>query len=305
MTKLWTTLWIILSIILIAFPLGIAVILLSKRGSKWWRLIKQKITNIKTLDKMRNDLLQQRATEIKEENNITEEISASIFEEKGDNTDNTNTNNKSTNNKKIEKPTEPVNKNIQEKQKKLLEKIDYEANAYKKEWKLEEYEKKLIEWLAIDPENLELNKQLADLYFTIWNHKKALSLLKKIIEEDPEDHNAIRQIWEIYLITGDYDTAELLIEKAINLKANNPKYHISMVEILYNTERKKDAVAVMEKIVKLRPTNSNYALTLAELYEEIQDKDNAKKYYFRVLEQEPGNDKAKKKIQDLSVKTSE
>ncbi|OQY37667.1 MAG: hypothetical protein B6229_08005 [Spirochaetaceae bacterium 4572_7] len=109
----------------------------------------------------------------------------------------------------------------------------------------------------------------------------------------------------MYLITGDYDTAELLIEKAINLKANNPKYHISMVEILYNTERKKDAIAVMEKIVKLRPTNSNYALTLAELYEEIQDKDNAKKYYFRVLEQEPGNEKAKKKIQDLSIKTSE
>jgi tetratricopeptide (TPR) repeat protein len=78
-----------------------------------------------------------------------------------------------------------------------------------------------------------------------------------------------------------------------------------MVEILYNTERKKDAVAVMEKIVKLRPTNANYALTLAELYEEIQDKDNSKKYYFRVLEQEPNNEKAKKKIQELSSNTIE
>lgn len=56
----------------------------------------------------------------------------------------------------------------------------------------------------------------------------------------------------------------------------------------------------MEKIVKLRPTNSNYALTLAELYEETQDKDSAKKYYFKVLEQEPNNEKAKKKIQELS-----
>ncbi|OQB42268.1 MAG: Tetratricopeptide repeat protein [candidate division CPR1 bacterium ADurb.Bin160] len=73
-----------------------------------------------------------------------------------------------------------------------------------------------------------------------------------------------------------------------------------MVEILYNTERKKDAIAVMEKIVKLRPTNSNYALTLAELYEETQDNDNAKKYYFKVLEQEPNNEKAKRKIQELS-----
>ena len=58
--------------------------------------------------------------------------------------------------------------------------------------------------------------------------------------------------------------------------------------------------AIIEKIVKLRPTNSNYALTLAELYEETQDNDNAKKYYFKVLEQEPNNEKAKRKIQELS-----
>ena len=41
----------------------------------------------------------------------------------------------------------------------------------------------------------------------------------------------------------------------------------------------------------------------AELYEEIQDNDSAKKYYFRVLEQEPNNEKAKKKIQELSSNT--
>ncbi len=300
MTKLGTTLWILFTIILITFPLWLVAILLTKKWNKLLKLVKQKINNIKTLDKMRNELLQQRAKEVKEENNINDEIIiSSIFENKQADTK------EETKDHEEKENINNTSKTIQEKQKKILEKISYEANAYKKEWKLEEYEKKLIEWLAIEPENLELNKQLADLYFTIWNHKKALSLLKKIIEEDPEDHNAIRQIWEIYLITWDYETAELLIEKAINTKPNNPKYYISMVEILYNTERKKDAIAVMEKIVKLRPTNSNYALTLAELYEEIQDNDSAKKYYFKVLEQEPNNEKAKKKIQELSNNTIE
>jgi len=301
MTKLGTILWIVFTIILLIFPIRLLIIFLAKRGSKLINLVKQKIHNIKTLDKMRNELLQQRAKEIREENNINDEIIiSSIFE------------NKEAEIKSEEKiwtiqdnVEENTNKNILEKQKKILEKISYEANVYKKDGKLEEYEKKLIEGLAIDPNNLELNKQLADLYFTIWNHKKALSLLKKIIEEDPDDHNAIRQIWEIYLISGDYETAELLIEKAINIKPSNPKYYISMVEILYNTERKKDAIAVMEKIVKLRPTNSNYALTLAELYEETQDKDNAKKYYFKVLEQEANNEKAKRKIQELSSNSME
>jgi len=298
MIKYGTTIWTILTVLLLLFPIWGILYFLWKQLVSVFKFLKQKVDNIRALERIKNDLLQQTAKETREENNIIvseANIIANVFETP-----------------KPEEPEKvevsfvgveetPENKMIQEKQKKLLEKISYEANIYKKEWKLEDYEKKLIEWLAIDPENLELNKELANLYFTIWNHKKALSLLKKIIEVDPEDHNVIWQIWEIYLMMWDYETSELLIEKAINLKPNNPKYYISMVEIMYNTERKKDAVAVMEKIVKLRPTNSNYVMTLAELYEEIGDEDNSKKYYFKVLEQEPTNEKAKRKIQDYSL----
>jgi tetratricopeptide (TPR) repeat protein len=75
---------------------------------------------------------------------------------------------------------------------------------------------------------------------------------------------------------------------------------LSLVEIFYNTHRKEDAINRMEKIIRLRPTNTNYMLTIAELYEEVKDFQNAKKYYFNVLEYEPTNDKAKKKIKELS-----
>ena len=58
----------------------------------------------------------------------------------------------------------------------------------------------------------------------------------------------------------------------------------------------------MEKIIRLRPTNTNYMLTIAELYEEVKDFQNAKKYYFNVLEYEPTNEKAKRRIKELSEK---
>lgn len=186
------------------------------------------------------------------------------------------------------------------KKRKILEKIIYEALWLRKEGKLDEYEKKIIEWLAIDPEDKDLNKLLADLYFTMGNYKKALPILKKIVEMDPKDHKAIWQIGEIYLTSWDFDVAELLIQKAISINPSNPKYYISMVELLYNTDRKHDAIVEMEKVIKLRPTNSAYMLTLADLYAEINDMDNAKKYYFRVLEYEPSNEKAKKKLKELT-----
>jgi len=187
------------------------------------------------------------------------------------------------------------------KKRKLLEKIIYDALWFRKDGKFDLYEKKIIEWLAIDQEDKELNKLLADLYFTISNYKKALPILKKIIEIDPKDHKAIWQIGEIYLTSGDFNIAELLIQKAIGINPTNPKYYISMVELLYNTDRKHDAIIEIEKVIKLRPTNSAYMLTLADLYQEVNDFDNAKKYYFRVLEYEPSNEQAKKKLKELVV----
>lgn len=304
MLKIWTILWIVLTAIVVVIPLWLLFFILTKRTLKVWNFLEQKFNDFKTLKKIKKEILEKNQEEQIETETIKDfgsersnlepidEITELIIKQKDDVTIEL----------VLEEPEQlsEQDKNIISKQKKLLERIVYEALTLKKEWKIDEYEKKLIEWLAIDPSNLEITKQLAELYFTIWDHKKALSLSKKIIEEDPDDHNAIRQIWEIYLLTWDLKTAEILVEKAINLKPTNPKYYISMVEILYNTERKKEAIDCMEKIVKLRPTNTNYMMTLADLYEEIDESDNAKKYFFKVLELEPSNEKAKRKIKNYA-----
>ena len=194
----------------------------------------------------------------------------------------------------------PSEKVLDEKEKKMIDRIIIDATTLKNWWKYDEYEKKIIEWLAIDPSNLELTKMLADYYFVIWSYKKALPLLKKITEWTPDDHKSLWQIWEIYFINWDNWTAELLVDKAVNLKPDSPKYNLSLVEIYYNTGRMVEAISCMEKVIKLRPTNTNYLFTLAMLYEEIWDIANAKKNYFTILEFEPSNDKAKKKLRQLT-----
>jgi len=197
----------------------------------------------------------------------------------------------------LDSPSEKV---LDEKEKKQVERITLESNSLKNEWRYDEYEKKIIEWLAIDPTNLELTRMLADYYFVIWSYKKALPLLKKIIDWVPEDHKSLWQIWEIYFINWDNWTAELLIDKAVNLKSDSPKYNLSLVEVYYNTGRIMEAISCMEKVIKLRPTNTNYLSTLAMLYEEIWDITNAKKNYYTILEFEPNNEKAKKKLRQFS-----
>lgn len=289
MLKFGVSIWIILSILLFAFPVGMLAFFLFNKSRKFWIYILNKIYNFGALYKMKTQLLEKWITDDEQKDDILKkeldlEQWMPLFSSE-----------------EMFKASDKLDKDANSKKKKMLEKIIYEALVLRKEWKLEDYEKKVIEWLAIQPNDRDLNKLLADFYFSIGNHKKALSLLKKIIESDPHDHKAIWQIWEIYLITGDFETAELLIEKAIAINPSNPKYFMSMVELYYNTDRKREAIAVMEKIIKLRPTVPSYLLTLADLYDEVWDTDNAKKNYFRVLEYEPNNDKAKKKLKNLSA----
>ncbi|MBF0932071.1 MAG: tetratricopeptide repeat protein [candidate division SR1 bacterium] len=286
MSKLLAYAWIALTVAMIVIPLGLLL----------WRASRRFLGFIKTKAQVakENKEMQEIKEELQEQENdfISNNYSTEVEETKE--------------NPELDPETEEENlepKNSaedKEKNKKKLETILIEANILKNSGKFEQYEKKLIEGLAIDDESLEILKPLSELYFTLGNYKKALSLLKKVSEKDPNDHKAIWQIGEIYFMAGYNQTAELLVEKAINLKNDNPKYYLTMVEIFYNTNRSGEALAYMEKIVKLRPTNPKYLLATAELYEQVGDLDNAKKYYFNVLEYEQNNEKAKAKIREFT-----
>ena len=286
MSKLLAYAWIALTVAMIVIPLGLLL----------WRASRRFLWFIKTKAQVakENKEMQEIKEELQEQENdfISNNYSTEVEETKD--TPELDLETK-------EENTEPKNSaEDKEKNKKKVETILIEANILKNSGKFEQYEKKLIEGLAIDDEAFEILKPLSELYFTLGNYKKALSLLKKVSEKDPNDHKAIWQIWEIYFMAGYNQTAELLVEKAINLKNDNPKYYLTMVEIFYNTDRSWEALAYMEKIVKLRPTNPKYLLATAELYEQVGDLDNAKKYYFNVLEYEQNNEKAKAKIREFT-----
>ncbi len=287
MLRIVVFIWIVLLIILLFYFFWFIAYFVFKDFSKYVIMFWNKLSSQKFLTKIKNEIIQEKiVNSFQVQDDYKEYQKEESFENVYDNNE--------------ESLNDIVDREFSKKKKKMIERIVYEALVFRKEWKFEEYEKKIIEWLAIDSNDRDLNKLLADFYFNLWNYKKAISLLKKIIEIDPKDHKAIWQIWEMYLITWDFDTAELLIDKAISINQSNPKYYISMVEVLYNTDRKKEAIEMMEKVIKLRPTTPSYLSTLADLYLELQDFWSAKKYYFRVLEYEPGNEKAKQKLKELS-----
>ncbi len=191
-------------------------------------------------------------------------------------------------------------KKQKEKNQKKLHEIKMSAITNRERGKAEDYEKKLIEWLALDPENHEFQERLSDLYFDQGNYVKAQSILKKIVNRDPSNHKAIWQIWQVYFKQDDLDTAKILIEKAISVKSDNPKYYISLVDILYTKGNIKEALKAMEQVLRLRPTKIDYLLWIASLHEENSEPNKARSYYSKIIELDPMQENAKVALQRMN-----
>ena len=182
------------------------------------------------------------------------------------------------------------------------EKFDGELQYLRKKEKREELEKKLIEWLAKDSEHPGIIEQLSQYYIDQSQHKKALPLLKKLLDQDADNHKVLRQMADIYLTIEDIETSEVLTKRALTLHPKNPKYAITLVEIYYNTKRKDDAINLMEDVVKRRPANLWYRDTLAKLYEEMHDYDLAIECYQSMLTIDPKNNTIKRKLLETRTK---
>lgn len=181
--------------------------------------------------------------------------------------------------------------------KQKIDLIKSQATSLLSKWKHDEYEKKIIEGIAIEEkQNWDFTKMLADRYFHLWKYTKALTLLKQILSIEPKHHRSLRQVAEIHLEKWDFETAKILIDKAITLSPQDPKYYVTLVEVYYNMGNIEVALKHMNKVCQLRPNNVNYLMWLAWLYEEVKDIAEAKKYYLRVVHLDPGNEIAKKKV---------
>lgn len=179
---------------------------------------------------------------------------------------------------------------VRDKFEKHIQKIRYDANILRQRNDILGYEKKLVEGLTVLPNDIDLEKQLADLYFHQGKYKKAQSLLKKIIAENPEDHNALRQMWEI--ATEDKqgnDDAFAYLQQAYTLCDDNPKYAYSLAQRHYDHEDLQAALPLLEKITKLRPKNIDYLVSLSHLQHKIGDREGAKNSILRALELDPIN----------------
>jgi tetratricopeptide (TPR) repeat protein len=101
-------------------------------------------------------------------------------------------------------------------------------------------------------------KELAGIYCTTKQSKKAFPLYKKVLDIDHTDHKVMSQLARLYIDEHDNDSAEMIIRQGLHIAPENPKYMVLLVEILYESARYEEAIDLMEAVIKIRPSTIQY-----------------------------------------------
>ena len=123
---------------------------------------------------------------------------------------------------------------------------------------LEEYSQAvdpLLKALEIQPENVDIRKTLARVYFSQENYKEAAEQYKLILQNAPEECEMVAA------------------------------YGYSLMRM----EEPAEAISPLSKAVKCYPNDTSYMLLLAQALELRKNLDDAYKWYMEVLKRDPGN----------------
>ncbi len=173
------------------------------------------------------------------------------------------------------------------------------AEVYQGRGDMETAEKYLVQALAIDETNKDINKKLALLYLKQEKYPKAEFLYLKLVEMGTKDATVYSNLGLTLYRQSRPDMAIKAYQKAIELDPKRPARYANIGQIYYELQDIHNAVVFFEQAAKLEAKNTDYFFILAKLYEELNVKEKAKFFYHKVLDIDPYNKEAKEGIKKL------
>lgn len=147
----------------------------------------------------------------------------------------------------------------------------------------DEAEEVIRDRLRQNPNDMELIKQLADLYKEQGKRGEALSLYQAVLENNPKDTTAIKRLGELYAENGQREQAIKEWSKIVQTNPNQSYRHQQLGSIYTSHQMYEEAIKNYETALKLNPKSAYLYRQLADIYK-IQGKiDKAIETYLRAL----------------------
>ncbi|MDD5290697.1 MAG: tetratricopeptide repeat protein [Patescibacteria group bacterium] len=147
-----------------------------------------------------------------------------------------------------------------DKEKKIGE-LSVEAEEMIGEDNFKEAEKRLIEIIGLDSQNIEAFKNLGNLYFTNKNYEDARQTFEhtlRLLKDEGNNEEIAEVNFELALVNrddGQLERAQEHIKEALKIVPNNPRYLDTILEISIMKKDKVLALDAYGKLAKANPDN--------------------------------------------------
>lgn len=186
----------------------------------------------------------------------------------------------------------------------LLRKI--RINISKKEYDLAQ--NLIVEWLAIDKFNIDLNIELASLYIMDKDYTKAEFIYKDLLLIYNENYDLLKKLGYILSLQEKYDLSLEVYKKAYELNPEDSDVLNMLANICYIKNYFLETIEYLNILLKQKPRDIELLILTAVSYKNIQDYDSSIFFLNKALDFDPYNENIKNEIKivdDLKLKELE
>lgn len=194
-------------------------------------------------------------------------------------------------------PSEVIKLSAQDKQK-LID-IVKRAKINASKWYFDTARHIIVEWLAIDKFNKDLNIELAGIYEKEHNYKNAEFIYKDLIEAIWKDCDVMKKLGMIYALQNKLADAQNMYEKVHKRKKDDAEVINMLADITFELQDYQQSLMYLKLILKDKPRNVDRLLMLAVCFESIEQVDDAFETYKKIVELQPYNTLARNKLNEL------
>ncbi|MDD5764758.1 MAG: tetratricopeptide repeat protein [Candidatus Marinimicrobia bacterium] len=151
--------------------------------------------------------------------------------------------------------------------------------------------------LQIEPQNLQAQHMLANVWDTVGKYELADSLYNEIIQNNPDDDVALNNHAYSLAVRG------VLLEEALNMigralqkEPENSSYLDTKGWILYKLGKFKEALPWVEKSLGTENENSEVLEHLGDIHKSLNNSEKAQEFYRRALKIDSENERLKQKL---------
>lgn len=160
----------------------------------------------------------------------------------------------------------------------------------------------IVEWLAIDKFNIDLNIELASLYIMDKDYNKAEFIYKDLLLIHTDNYDLLKKLGYILSLQEKYDLSLEVYKKAYELNPEDSEVLNMLANISYIKEYYLDSIEYIHILLKDKPKDLELLILMAVSYKNIWDYQKSIIYFNKALNFDPYNENIKielEKVEEL------